>query len=364
MKRKNFSTGIGKTVYTKALKHMLFLFLMGTIVVGCLRSQPIGETAKETLAVIERDTLQTRHLVPVINHDTMIVNLDDTPLKVSINSTIPKGKYIKNSPLSAFGRDSLLGGPVFAPFTFPIKEFIILENPKIDRRGKQISYYWDNAALPPGHAVRAQYDNYYCQASDFYRQYGMDIAGLRIKSNYSVTSGKKGKGETQYHLNIDLILENQGDQDVVEMFFRFFVPFALALEDKGDLFSLVEPVDIWFSENLKVAFISLVDGFGNAARGVEASVPIGTLKAGDTFHCALQIDCFKKVKEGEIYPVMTLLGRRQLVRAWPATIVKGTPPETQKKFHYLLYNLVIGARRIFHIHKKGITVIRAENRNS
>jgi hypothetical protein len=360
MKRRISKPGKGKVFLGNRFKQVL-LFCLITAMVGCFSGQPPGKTAREIIAVIERDTLQTRNFVPVINHDAMIVNLTHKAMTIEIHSAIPPGKYLKDSPHSAFGTDSLLGGPMFAPFTLPIKGHIILEKPKVNRMGKGVSYYWDNVVLPSGQAVRAQYDNYYGPASDFYFNHGMSISGLDIKSDYTVKVEKEKKEEILYQLGLHLTLENAGEQDVVEMFFRVFVPFALALEDKGDLHSLVEPVEIWFSENLKVATISLVDGFGNAARGVEASVQIGTLKTGDTFHCALQIDCSKKAKEGEIYPVMTLLGRRQLVRAWPATIVKGAPPETQEKFHYLLYNLVIGARRIFHIHKKGITVIRVEN---
>jgi hypothetical protein len=356
----NANSCIREIYYFRRLRQGL-LFCLIAALLGGLIGQPIEIAAKETLAVIERDTLQTRYLVPVINHDAMIINLTDDPMTISIHSAIPQGKFVKNSPLSSFGRNSLLGVPMFAPFTYPIKNSIILGNPEIKMIGMQISYYWDHVVLPSDHAVRAQYDNYYAPVSLFYRNYGMNIASLLIRSNYRVTVEKGEKEEKLYHLGLNIHLENEGDQDVVDMFFRLFVPVALALEDRGDLHSLVEPMEIWFSDNLNVTISSITDGFGNAARGVEASVQIGTLKAGDTFHCALQIDCIKKAKKGEIYPVMTLLGRRQLVRVWPATIVKGAPMETQKKFHYLLYNLVIGARRIFHIHKKGITVIRAEN---
>lgn len=360
MKRRISKPGKGMVFLGNRLKQVL-LFCLIPAMVGCLSERPPGKTAGEIIAVIERDALQTRNFVPVINHDTMIVNLTPETMTIEIHSAIPPGKYLKDSPYSAFGTDSLLGGPMFAPFSLPIKGHIILEKPKVNRTDKGVSYYWDNVVLPSGQAVRAQYDNYYGPTSDFYFNHVMNISGLDIKSDYKVKVEKEERGEILYQLGLHLTLENAGGQDVVEMFFRVFVPFALALEDKGDLHFLVEPVDIRFSDNLKVTTISLVDGFGNAARGVEASVPIGTLKPGGTFSCVLQIDCTQKAKEGEIYPVMTILGRRQLVRAWPATIVKRVPPGTQKKFHYLLYNLVIGARRIFHINKRGITVIMAEN---
>jgi hypothetical protein len=360
MRVRNVNTCTGDINHLRPVRQGLLLCLIAGLL-GCLTGLPTEMAASETLAVIERDTLQARYLVPVINHDTMIVNLTVDPFTISLHSGIPAGKYVKDSPLSAFGRNSLLSVPMFAPFTVPIKNSIILENPQVSSMGQQIFYCWGPMIVPSGYAVRAQYDNYYAAGRDFYRDHGMDIpGGLRIKSKYTVNSREREKESSLYHLGLDLLLKNEGKQDIEDMFFRVFVPAALALEAQGDLHHLVEPVEIWFSDNLTVTTSSITDGFGNAAQGIDASVQIGTLKAGDSFLCALQVDCTRKTEEGDIYPIFSILGRSQLGRLWPPTIIKGVPPGNQKQFHYILYNLVIGARRIFHMDKNGISVIRAE----
>ncbi|UCH98435.1 MAG: hypothetical protein JSV88_16760 [Candidatus Aminicenantes bacterium] len=344
---------------------VLVIYLIA-VLWGCSPGQPqpaapLKKTAKETLAIIERDTLKTRNFVPVINHETMIVNLGDDALTIDIYSDIPRGKYIKDSPFTAFGRDSLLEEDIFSPFIVPVKSHIILGKPGVKKNGDRVSYYWENVSLPPGEARSAQYENDYGKADDFYFNDGIDIAGLHIKSYQTVE--KPGKKETLYHLGISLFLENSSNRDITDMFFRVFIPTSLVLEDHGDLYFLVEPVQIRSSKNMTVTTGGMTDGFGNVTRGIDASVQTRILKAGASFGCALQIKCNKKAKKGEIYPVFSVRGRRERVRLWPASIIMGAPIEGRKKFHCMEYNLVIGAPFLFYMDKDKIAVIRPETIN-
>jgi hypothetical protein len=344
----------GKKSYVQAV--FITIILSGLLLVsaysfaGTAREKGEGE-----IAVIERDTIQTRNFVPVINHEAMIVNLTAHSLKIDIDSPLPGGKYRKDDPFAAFGRNSKLGAPTFSPFKVPIDDYIILEKPLLEEKDKMFSYYWRNVVLPPGQAVVAQYDNSYAPLKDFYRDFGMEIAGLLIGSQYSVE-----KRKDIYRLSLVLTLQNQGEQHIKEMLFRIFVPEALSLENRDEPLQLVKLKEIFASENLNVTTSSIVDGFGNTARGIDASLELDTLEAGASVQLALQIDCHKEAERGEIYPIMYIIGRRKLTRLWPPTIISGAYAKSERKFHYLLYNLVIGDRRIFRLDKSGITVVPAE----
>lgn len=339
-----------RNIFTLKILKVFLIFCLAFAVIGTLPAS--SAQVEETLAVIERDTLQTRNFAPVINHEAMVVNLTGKALTVDIRSPFPAGKYIKDSSLAAFGKDSLLGAPLFSPFEAPVKEHMVLEKPALEEKGADISYYWNKVTIPAENAAIAQYDNYYGPVTAFYRPDGLDVEGLRVTGDYSVT-----KQDTMFRFKFVFTLKNSGTQDIDEMFFRFFLPNALALDEKGDLHTLVEPDEIWSSENLTVTISTIIDGFGNAARGIDATMEIGTLNAGAEIQGVLQIDFKKKVEEGDIFPIFNLLGRRKLTRLWPATIISGEAIKSVKSFHYLFYNLVITDSRLFKLKKDSIEVV-------
>jgi len=345
----------GKKSYIQAAFIAVILAGLLSVSVYSFAGAAREEKGEGEIAVIERDTIQTRNFVPVINHEAMVVNLTAHSLKSGIYSPLPGGKYRKDDPFAAFGRDSKLGAPTFSPFEVPIDDYIILEKPLLEEKDKTFSYYWRDVVLPPRQAVVAQYDNSYGPLKDFFRDYGMEIAGLLIHSQYEV---EKRKGI--YRLLLVITLRNQGEYHIREMLFRIFVPEALSLENRDTPLELVKPVEIFGSENLHVTTSSIVDGFGNTARGIDASLELDILEAGASVQLGLQIDCNKKAERGEIYPIMYIIGRRKLTRLWPPTTISGAYAAGERKFHYLLYNLVIGDRRIFRLDKSGITVVPAE----
>lgn len=344
-----------KKMVIPALVFCLFLFGLLAVSVSSIAGAEQQEKKGE-IAVIERDTIQTRNFIPVINHEAMVVNLTDHPLDIGIQSPLPEGKYRKDAALSAFGKASKLGAPAFSPFTVPIDDFILLEKPQVNIEGKDVSYLWKKVELPGRYAAVAQYDNYYGPLETFFKDWGMDIAGLLIGSQYTVE-----KKEDIYKLSLVITLQNEGKHPVKALLFRIFVPHALSLADRDEPLNLVNPVEMYGSENLTVTSSSIVDGFGNTARGVDASLQLDSLEAGTSVQLALQMDCIKEVEVGEIYPVLYIIGRRKLARLWPPTIISGAHAESNRTFHYLLYNLVIGDRRIFRLHKGGIDVVPAES---
>jgi hypothetical protein len=344
-------------VYFKKRLFLVLVFL--SIVFGSVTAhlQPQRDGAPEW-ALVERDTIQTRNLVPVVNHAAMLVNMGQKEIVVSIQSPFPKGKYLRESPFTAFGNDSLLGAPMFAPFSIPIKQTEVLGKPEaiVDDSGAR--YIWNGVKLLPQHAVIAQYDSYYGPKTVFFEDRGMNIAGIKLIQRYSVE--KKG-GMHRLIFRIDM--KNIGTEDIEEMFFRLFVPNAV-LPEKGEPWMvLVEPVDIWSSANLSVSESSIIDGFTRAARGIDASVPIGIIEAGKEIQFVLQMDIKKKAEKGAIYPIMNILGRRKSTRIWPVTRITGALGAA-KRFHYLFYNLVIADRFVWQLDQTGLKIVKAESFSS
>lgn len=314
--------------------------------------QETEKLAGETLAVIERDTIQTRNFVPVINHEAMIVNLTDKPIIADILSPLPAEKYSKDSPLAAFGHNSLLGAPMFSPFPVPSSGHIILEKPEIKRVGQNIAYSWEKTELPPAKAVIAQYDNFYGPKTDFYRDFGLEIARLQVVGDYSVK-----KTKDTYRLLLNITLKNVGDQPIEEFFFRIFLPTDASLKGGGDMQTLVSMKEVWASEHVNISQSTIVDGFNRTASGIDASSQIGVIPAKSEVQCVIQVDCQKKAGTGEIYPLLYLLGRQKMIRLWPETEIKtGKELGPKKEFHYLFYNLVIPDRFIFKLTREGIGV--------
>jgi len=311
--------------------------------------------AGETLAVIERDTIQTRNFVPVINHEAMIVNLTDKPIIADILSPLPAEKYSKDSPLAAFGRNSLLGAPMFSPFPVPSSGQIILEKPAVKLAGQQVVYAWEKTELPPAKAVIAQYDNFYGPKSDFYRDFGLEIARLQVISDYSVK-----KTKNTYRVLLNITLKNVGDQPIEEFFFRLFLPTDASLKGGGDMQALVGMEEVWASDHVNIGQSTIVDGFNRTASGIDASSQIGVIPAKSEVQCVIQMDCKKIAETGEIYPLLYLLGRQKLIRLWPGTEIKTEKDVGRKKeFQYLFYNLVIPDRFVFKLTREGIGVEQA-----
>ncbi len=339
------------------IKRLKFAFIILFVFTGLITANLQAQGADDAVwALVERDAIQTRNLIPVVNHAAMLVNMGKKEIIVSIHSPFPPGKYRHDSPFTAFGNDSLLGAPMFAPFTMPVKQTQVLEKPEaiVDDSGAR--FIWKEVKLLPEHAVMAQYDYYYGPPAVFFEDNGMDIAGVRLTQRYSV---EETDGIYRFKFHIDM--KNAGTEDLEEMFFRLFVPHAV-LPDGGDTWKvLAEPVEIWSSDNLSVSESSIIDGFARAARGIDASVPIGIIKAGDEIRLVLQMDIKKKADTGIIYPIMNILGRRKSARLWPPTQITGLKPGPAKQFHYLFYNLVIADRFAWQLERSGVRIVKAES---
>jgi hypothetical protein len=314
-------------------------------------SETFSAPADKRVAVIERDTIQTRNFVPVVNHHALVANLSEQSLVVSIESPLLVGLYRKDGYLSAFGYDSLLGTPLFAPFTLPIEKEIQLPKPTLQYVLGAPRYIWNEARMEAKQAVVAQYDNYFGPASQFRRSDGLTVIHWRIIQRYDL----KSAGET-YDFRLNLELVNQGKEDIEEAFFRIFIPEAVALPGQNELTPIILTEDAWASESMGLARSSMSDGQGNATQGIDASQLLGVLKPGQPVPLVIRMRFHQKKTQGQIFPVLTILGRQKETRIWPATEVRGAERDEQKSFHYLFYNLVIAEDWAIFLNNKKVEI--------
>ncbi len=306
------------------------------------------------LVMIERDTIQTRNLVPVINHAALIVNPGSEPLRVSIESPLSMPQYSENSPLAAFGEDSLLGAPMFAPFAVPYEKCLVLEKPELRKVEQGFAYAWKDVPIAAKQAAMAQYDNYFGPIGRFFRPDGLEFSGLKLIEEYTIQ--RKG---AEYDLHFTIILKNTGGQDIDEAFFRLFLPTALVMEGEPPYQPLIEVDEIWGGEKIGVDTSTMVDGTGRTAKGIDASIPIGRIPRGQEYRFVLQLK-MKIVTDNFLLPLLTILGRSPGNRCWPPTRLPDPAVQPEKRFNYLFYNLVIGDRFAIELKSGNARIVHVE----
>jgi len=312
----------------------------------------LGNNAREPLPlyIIERDTLQTRNFTPVINHETMIVNLGEHALSMDIISDIPSGKFKKGNAYPAFLEESLLPDPLFAPLEVSPTRTTHLDKPEITTKKGDTSFLWKDLRLPTGEAIIAQYDNYFGEPDLYRRHDGFDIEGLEIKTDYSV----HGAENSEWQISLAYTVRNKTPTTLKDLSLGVFIPLTLLHETGATNF--FELTQICLSPNINYSRVTRADGFGRAASGVDAIQWTEKLAAGATISFSLRLVGYRKIDNETIWPLLTVMGRNPRKAIWPPTVVHTKEPVREGRFSYLSYNLIIQDRERFILSPKGIKV--------
>ncbi len=333
----------------------LFGFL-APLIICFTAGQPVIAADKEPspVYVIERDTLQTRNFTPIVNHQTMVVNLSDKPLTVALTSVFPTRLHLKGNGYPAFLDDSLLSDPLFSPLEVVSKKTTYLPQPQIITQGENVSYSWNKLPLPPGESMVAQYDNYFGEHDYYWRKDGFELHGISVKSDYTIKPQKHGVIE----LGLRFDITNHSADAIQDFNLGVFVPVHRLLKEKN--IKILKLEKICTSANIEASRLTKADGYGEAAEGVGASISIKDLQPGDTEKFYLYLSGGQTAEDVTSWPILTITGRSIRPPIWPATTVTTDSPANQGRFSYLSYNLVIKDRLRFRLSPIGSVVENAK----
>jgi hypothetical protein len=291
--------------------------------------------ASRNLYIIERDTLQTRNFIPIINHEIYLVNRGGVPLEFSLISPVPKGKYIKGDFYPAFLEDSLLMDPVFSPEELSPLITGYLAIPETYIKGDDASFIWKKVNLPEGEALIAQYDNYFDEPSAYFTNEGLEVVGLAVHTTYSLE--EQGTGHN-YLFKYEI--QNKNKVPVEEFLFETFVPVIVHMDQREA--TLISLTELAGSPEIAPGKVTRADGYGRAATGVSADIWAPKLAPGEKKIFFIRLSGFTPSGlKDSIWPVIILRGRLCVKPIWPQTIINGVSADNIERFYYVSYNLVM-----------------------
>ncbi|MEW6620165.1 MAG: hypothetical protein AB1422_12660 [bacterium] len=326
---------------------------IGWVCILCMFSPVVYGKVKEPhpipIYVIERDTLQTRNFIPVVNHETMIINLGKRSVRLDLVSKIPEGKYREGEGYPAFLEDSLLPEPLFSLKDISPKKTLYLEHPEFDK--DENAYIWKGILLPPAQNLIAQYDNYFGEYSHYWTAQGFDFQGIKIKTSY--ISSKLNESEWELSLSYDI--ENATGYQVKDFSMSVFLPVKEIR--KEDEVSFIDLQQICASPNIEVSQVTKSDGYGCAAYGVMANLGTSEFDAEGKIRFFVCIAGALLPNNGSIWPTINITGRLfNQESCWPATLIKTDIPVAEEHFSYTSYNLVIKDSHTFTFHQGEVVV--------
>jgi hypothetical protein len=306
------------------------------------------------LYVIERDTLQTRNFVPIINHETMVVNLGEADLSLQLASPVPAGKNRTGPFYPAFLEDSLLPDPLFSPVEVAAEKVSYLDRPQLVEKTGAPTFVWEQVELSAREAIIAQYDNYLGEPDFFRCPEGLNIYGLKINSRYQAIKLENGKWE----LAFTYMLVNETASDISDLSLEIFLPLTRHSEDGEDETGRVflEPNQICSSPNLEVARMTRADGFGRPAAGLSALLRIEAMSAGEQRSFFIKVTGRREEQTGTLWPILSLRGRSLQPAVWPPTRIEAVPSVKERRFSYLSYNLVLQDSRVLELSPAGFRI--------
>ncbi len=315
-----------------------------------------AQSTQPSILVIERDVPQTRNFVPVINHEAMIVNLSEEDLTIDIKSPVPKELYVIGEFYPAFMEMSLLSEPRYYPYEVEISDYTLLDRAAIEENDEEVIFHWRGVRIAPGKAVIAQYDNYFGDVTQFYREDGLALFDLFIHTSYSASFQS---GEALFALSYDM--ENRGKEDMEFVEFRLFFPDITFLGEENAPTKMVEVTELSVSPNVEPYRGFICDGFGNTAEGTIFPVSVGRLKPEEHYKFFVKVKGIKKMERGEIYPLVTVRYRMAGERIWPPTIVSSEKSLEMKNFYYHYPSLVFPDRKLFKLGPKSVEVVESKS---
>jgi len=307
---------------------------------------PDGES--QPFYVIERDTLQARNFTPIINHETMAINLGNRPITMGITSPVPRNKFRQGKHYPAFLEDSLLPDPLFAPIEVAPTKTTYLTRPETITKGDSTSFVWKEVTLPAGEALIVQYDNYFGEPDLYWKPKGLEILGLVLHTDYTARRLK----ESSWELSFDYELINKTEGVLKDLSLDVFVPVTQLRAEKE--INFLELSQICTSPNIEASKVTRTDGFGKAAYGVNVSLWTEELESHGKVHFSLRLIGSRKAKSGTIWPIVILSGRNLRKPVWPPTIINTGEPVNEGRFSYFSYNLVTQDSRVFVLSPKEI----------
>ena len=272
------------------------------------------------LLIVERDTLQSRNLMPIINHMTMITNLSAKAQNLAIHSAVPPELDQVGAFWPKFGRDSQLELPVFPEdisTSITCTEVHYLDKPEKMTDGTP-GYRW-NVDVAPQSAVVAQYDNYYGPADRFVAGLGeLRILGLQITSHFQVNQ----VGD-DIVMTMTIKLSNTSKIALHDLSMKLCFPETIVDLRGRQLVRLYHMVRYYVSPPAIYSQIGHADGFGNRVTlGHAATITQREFTAGETSQFVFEIHGKRTIPSGEIYPAHFITFRDiGADRIWPATDV-------------------------------------------
>lgn len=303
-----------------------------------------GEEAP--LYVIERDTLQTRNFTPIINHAIYLVNRSERTINLDLSSPIPAGRYRPAQFSPVFHEESSLSEPLVAPIRLAPPKTTGLAKPDIETAGDKATLTWKGVSIMPGEAMLAQYDNYYGEPSVFWAEDGLNLAGLKVHTDYAATSTPDG-----ITLSFSYDIENATAAAVEDLTFEAFIPLA-SVDEHPPLLTLTE---IAVSPNITPTPVTRTDDLDRTLTGVAATLRLQHLPVDGTVHFFLRLTGLRTDATGEIWPVITIRGRHIRDPLWPPAVIDLTKPAEIERFSYVSYNLVMRDSRML---KAGVEEVR------
>lgn len=333
-------------------KGILGCLLCGAFVLCFLLGDTFGASQEEPLSlyIIGRDTLQTRNFVPIVNHQTVIINLGEKPVELELTSKIPAGKHREGEGYPAFLENSLLPDPVFSPIGVSPKKTSYLARPNLVTQKGEMAYVWKGVTLPTGESVIAQYDNYFGEPHYYGRPYGFDFHGIQVKKTYA--SRRSGKSMWELSFSYDIV--NTKAYSIKDFSLSIFVPIKQIRKESETAF--LELQQICSSPNIEVSQVTKSDGYGEAGYGVATALMVNDFAPNTKAKFSLRLIGNKIANNGTIWPILNMMGRSQDQAVWPPTIVKVSAPVKQERFSYLSYNLAIKDNHTFVFSPKEISV--------
>jgi len=333
---------------------LIFFFIFFTFLTA---SNPSLSEEPLPVLVVERDVPVVFNHTAMVNHTSYVVNLSDTPLKVTLRSPIPQAMYKESKAYPRFGKDAQLDLPMYYPSEVEIQEFHVLDRPLIEKKRDEVAYIWENVLLPPHEAAIIYFDSYLGEARMFHTPEGINLSGLSIITNYQTFLNQD---TAEFSLSYDV--RNTSNQKMKFLQFEFFFPDTIMSVGKsGENIKLLDVTKYCLSSGVQIQPWGIKDGFGNMAEGNSIFIQWETLNPGEGHHFYAVFTGEKKTEKGEIYPLLIVNCRMDGTRLLQPTVVESEENINVGRFYYTQYATTIPDSKLFKFEKDRIKVVAAEN---
>jgi len=330
------------------LSFIFFIFLINS-------SPSLSEEEPISVLVVERDVPQVFNHTTIVNHTSYVVNLSDTPLKVTLRLVIPSGMYREGEIYPQFGESAQLDLPMYFPSEVEIEEFNVLEKPVIEKKD-EVTYIWENVPLPPHEAAIIYLDNYLGEAKIFHTPEGLNMSGLSIMTNYQAFLSNDTA-----EISLAYEVKNTSNQKMEFLQFESFLPDTIMSVGKsGEDVKLLDVTQYCLSSGVQIQPWIIKDGFGNIAEGNSILIQWKTLNPGECHHFFAVFTGEKKSEKGEVYPLLIINCQIDGARFLRPLIVESEENINVGRFYYTQYATTIPDSKLFKFEKGKIKVVAAE----